>query len=87
MSSFLKKGIREAKVAKDKKVKKHVKAFYNIMGEMEILSKDLSNKYPEIEFTEDNINEYAQPIYGRELDGMEKFLVLGKLHHGKESDK
>ena len=81
MSSFMKNGLRQMKVAEDKKVKKHVKAFYSIMNSMEDISKQLD---PNLDYTEDNINDYVRPILGRDLDSMEKFLVLGKLHYGKE---
>ena len=81
MSSFMKQGQRQMKVAEDKKVKKHVKAFYSIMNTMEDISKQLD---PNLDYTEDNINDYVRPILGRDLDSMEKFLVLGKLHYGKE---
>jgi hypothetical protein len=77
----MKLGLRQMKVTEDKKVKKHVKAFYNIIGEIDKISRQLD---PTIEYTEENINEYVNPILGRDLDNMEKFLVLGKLHHGKE---
>jgi hypothetical protein len=69
------------KVAEDKKVKKHVKAFYSIMHTMEEISKELD---PTLEYNEDNINDYVRPMLGRDLDSMEKFLILGKLHYGKE---
>ena len=77
----MKQGLRQMKVAEDKKVKKHVKAFYSIMHTMEEISKELD---PTLEYTEDNINDYVKPMLGRDLDSMEKFLVLGKLHYGKE---
>ena len=77
----MKSGLRQMKVAEDKKVKKHVKAFYSIMHTMEEISKELD---PTLEYTEDNINDYVKPILGRDLDSMEKFLILGKLHYGKE---
>jgi len=76
----MKAGVRQMKLQEDKKIKKHIKGFYSIMGEMESLSQELRLSYPDIEFTEENLNEYAQPIYGRDLDNMEMFLVLGKLH-------
>ena len=82
MSSFMKQGLRQMKVAEDKKVKKHVKAFYSIMHTMEEISKELD---PTLEYTEDNINDYVKPMLGRDLDSMETFLVLGKLHYGKEN--
>ena len=78
----MKQGLRQMKVAEDKKVKKHVKAFYSIMHTMEEISKELD---PTLEYTEDNINDYVQPMLGRDLDSMETFLVLGKLHYGKEN--
>ena len=77
----MKSGLRQMKVAEDKKVKKHVKAFYSIMHTMEEISKELD---PTLEYTEDNINDYVKPMLGRDLDSMEKFLILGKLHYGKE---
>ena len=81
MSSFMKQGLRKMKVVEDKKVKKHVKAFYSIMHTMEEISKELD---PTLEYTEDNINDYVKPMLGRDLDSYEKFIILGKLHYGKE---
>lgn len=77
----MKSGLRQMKVAEDKKVKKHVKAFYSIMHTMEEISKELD---PTLEYTEDNINDYVKPMLGRDLDSMEKFLILGKLSNTKE---
>jgi len=81
MSSFAKRGERQAKLVERKKVKMHTKAFYRILGEMDVVAKQLD---PMLEYTEENIDEYTRPIYGRDLDSMEKMLVLGKLHHAKE---
>ena len=80
----MKQGLRQMKVAENKKVKQHVKAFYSIMNTMENISKDLD---PSLDYNEDNINDYVRPILGRDLDSMEKFLILGKLHYGKEENK
>jgi hypothetical protein len=77
----MKQGLRQNNLLKDKKTKQHIKSFYKIIGEMDIVAKQLD---PTLEYTEDNINEYVLPIYGRELDNMEKFLVLGKVHQAKE---
>lgn len=82
MSSYLKNGQRQVKLAERKQTKVHVKAFYQIMNKMDEVAKQLDNT---IEYNEDNINNYVRPIFGRDLDSMEKFLVLGKLHHGKET--
>jgi hypothetical protein len=77
----MKSGLRQMKVAEGKKTKKHVKASYKIMHDMEEISKFLD---PTIDYNEENINEYVLPLYGRDLDPMEKFLVLGKIHSRKE---
>lgn len=77
MSSFMKQGLRQMKVTEDKKVKKHVKAFYNILETMQSIAGELD---PSIEYTEDNINDYVKPMLGRDLDSMEQFLLLGKLN-------
>ncbi len=81
MSNFSKQGFRQHKIENNKKVKKHLKAFYSILGDMDILSKQLDSN---IEYNEDNINDYVNPIYGRDLDSMEKFVLLGKLYHAGE---
>lgn len=81
MSSYLKNGLRRSKLAERKKTKAHIKAFYNILGQMDLITKQLD---PTLEYTEDNINDYVRPMLGRDLDSMEKFLVLGKLHTAKE---
>jgi len=82
MSSFSNKGLRSNKLVNDKKVKNHLKGFYGILGDMEDLSTKLDIT---LDYNEDNINDYVLPLYGRELDHMEKFVLLGKLHYGKES--
>lgn len=77
----MKSGQRQMKVANDKKVKQHTKAFYSILGRMDEIAKNLD---PSIKYTEENIDDYVRPSLGRDLDSMEKFLVLGKLHYNKE---
>lgn len=77
MSNFSKKGFRQVKVDKDKLVKKHTKGFYqslnkinNVIGELEKLDVDI---------TEDNVDSLSKPILGRDLDSMERFMILGRL--------
>ena len=77
MSSFANRGLRQTVLLKNKETKKHIKSFYQIIGQIEDISKHLDKS---IEYTEDNINEYVNPILGRDLDNMEKFLLLGKLN-------
>jgi hypothetical protein len=76
MSNFMKKGQRQMKVANDKKVKQHIKSFYKIIGIMDEVANKLD---PSIDYNEDNINDYVKPLLGRDLDAMEKFLILGKV--------
>jgi len=84
MSTYSKNGQRQVKLAERKKTKAHIKAFHKILGEMDVIAKDLD---PSLEYNEENINEYVNPIIGRDLDSMEKFVVLGKLHHETEQTK
>lgn len=81
MSTYNKNGLRQVKLIEKKKTKKHLKSFYQIIGKLDEIVKQLDQS---LEYTEDNINEYTKPFIGRDLDSMEKFLVLGKLHHSKE---
>ena len=77
MSSFASRGLRQTVLLKNKETKKHIKAFYSIIGEIDNISNQLDKS---IEYTEDNINEYVNPMLGRDLDSMEQFLLLGKLN-------
>lgn len=81
MSNFMKKGLRTENNLKNKKVQKHLKAVYAIMDKFEELIPHLDLS---IEYDEENINEYINPILGRDLDNLEKFLVLGKIHYTKQ---
>lgn len=84
MSSFMKSGIRKFKLFQNKQTKKHIEEFYNIIGDIDRLSTKLKEDNPEVEFTEENIDSYINPIYGRDLDSVERMLLLGKLYDGKQ---
>ncbi len=84
MSSYLKNGQRQAKLAERKKTKAHVKAFYNILGQMNVVAKQLD---PMLEYTEENIDSYVNHILGRDLDSYEKFIILGKMHYRKNENQ
>ena len=81
MSTYNKNGLRQVKLAEKKETKKHLKSFYQIISKLDEIVKQLDKS---IEYTEDNINEYTKPIMGRDLDNMEKFMILGKLSTSKE---
>lgn len=81
MSNFMRAGKRLHDNKKSKETKQHVKAFYKIINTIntEVIPKlDLS-----VDYTEENIDEYVNPILGRDLDSMEKFMILGKLEMNK----
>ena len=79
--SFFKKGLRESKRKHEKEIIMHQEAFYKILGKIDELIPTLD---PSIEYTEENINDYCKEFFNRDLDSMEKFLILGKLHTIKE---
>lgn len=75
-----KSGARQVKLAARTKTKTHLKGFYGILKDMD----DIANRLDideAVEYTDDNINEHVKPIYGRDLDSLEKILVLGKLNN------
>jgi hypothetical protein len=77
MSNFLKQGNRKAYKVEKKSLRKHTMAFYKIMNQMNTLALKLVEK--EYDVTEDNIQKLALDNYGRELDDMEKMLVMSKI--------
>jgi hypothetical protein len=84
MSNFGNKGFRKHKLQEDKKVRKHIKGFYETLGKIQGVADSL--KELDIDISEDNVNEHASKIIGRDLDEMEKFLVLGKLSVNNENN-
>lgn len=81
MSNFLKQGNRTASKGKRKLLKKHTKGFYQLLAKMDILANEFI-LHEEV-VTEDNIQELSVSYFGRELDDMEKMLVLSKLDNYK----
>lgn len=78
MSSFQKKGLRD-NLNKNKKevTKAHIDNFYKILNDLEVVANKL--KEEDIEYSKENINEYASKHLGRDLDNTEKLVLLGKL--------
>lgn len=77
MSSFLRTTKRKSEISKNKQIKIHTKEFYKILNRLDLIANEL--KELDIEITEDNVNEEASKILGRDLDSMEKFILLGKM--------
>ena len=81
MESY-KSSIRKFKVQESKKVKAHLKEFYKGLNQMESIAVELRKL--DVIFTEGNLQEYVTPLLGRDLDSMEKFVLLGKLNNKEE---
>ena len=76
MSSFDNKGLRKHKLQNKKDTKFHLEKFYAIINEIENLSNKLNL---DLEYTENNINSFVNPIFNQDLDNVEKMLLLGKI--------
>ena len=81
MESY-KSSIRKFKVQEDRKVKNHLKEFYKGLNQMESIAVELRKL--DVIFTEGNLQKYVTPLLGRDLDSMEKFVLLGKLNKEDE---
>lgn len=75
--SFLKKGKRAEKRLERRRTKKHMKAFYSIMGEVKQLAQTIHDSG--VEWSEENIVEVAADFTELKIADMEKFLLLGNL--------
>ena len=82
MHTFSKNGIRKKNVLDKLKTKKQVKMFYNKLEQINELSNYL--KTLEEPVTEDNIDSIVPELIGRDLDSMEKSLILSRLESGRE---
>ena len=77
MHTFTKNGNRKANVLDKLKTKKQVKTFYTKLRQINELSDYL--KTLEEKVTEDNIDSIVSELIGRDLDSMEKSLILNRL--------
>ena len=82
MHTYSKNGFRKANVLDKLNTKKQVKQFYTKLRQINELSdylKTLENKV-----TEDNIDSIVPDLIGRDLDSMEKSLILNRLNMGTD---
>ena len=82
MHTYSKNGIRKKNVLDKLNTKKQVKTFYTKLRQINELSdylKTLDNKV-----TEDNIDSIVPELIGRDLDSMEKILILNRLNMGTD---
>ena len=77
MHTFNKSGIRKKNVLDKLSTKKQVKQFYIKLRQINELSDYL--KTLEDKVTEDNIDSIVPELIGRDLDSMEKSLILARL--------
>ena len=80
MHTFNKSGIRKKNVLDKLDTKKQVKTFYTKLRQINELSDYL--KTLEDKVTEDNIDSIVPDLIGRDLDSMEKILILNRLSNG-----
>ena len=77
MHTYSKSGIRKKNVLDKLSTKKQVKQFYTKLRQINELSDYL--KTLEDKVTEDNIDSIVPDLIGRDLDSMEKSLILARL--------
>lgn len=78
MSTYTKNGLRKVKVQDKIKVKKQIKEFYTRIGQIDKIAEYLNTLEDKV--TADNIDSIVPELIGRELDSLEKTLILSKLH-------
>ena len=82
MHTFNKSGIRKKNVLDKLSTKKQVKTFYTKLRQINELSDYL--KTLEEPVTEDNIDSIVPDLIGRDLDSIEKSLILNRLNMGTD---
>ena len=84
MKTYIKNGSRQYKLQEDKKVKKQVKEFYTRIKQMDELVSYLVTLEDKV--TEDNIDNIVPELIGRELDSLERTLILSKINGYETQD-
>jgi len=83
MATYTKNGLRKVKVQDKLKVKKQVKEFYTRVRQIDKIAEYLNTLEDKV--TADNIDSIVPELIGRELDSLEKTLILSKLHNENSS--
>ena len=79
MHTYSKNGLRKTNVLDKLNTKKQVKQFYTKLRQINELSDYL--KTLEEPVSEDNIDSIVSELIGRDLDSMEKNLILNRLEN------
>ncbi len=84
MGSFLKRGLRQNTIDKRKQGDTHIKGFYKTLGKVI----EVSNKLSELNITidESNVDSESYKLLGRNLDSMERLMILGRLMKDESED-
>jgi outer membrane PBP1 activator LpoA protein len=85
MHTYNRNGIRKSNVLDKAKTKKQVKTFYNKLKQIDTLSDYLKTLDESV--TEDNIDLIVPELIGRNLDSIEKNLILNKLSYEPQGDE
>ena len=79
MSSFSKKGKREDVT---KKVNKHKKGFYKLIGQLKVLAEQMHEAFPDIDINSKKaIANKAEEVTGRKLDSLEVIILINNIRN------
>lgn len=84
MATYIKNGLRKVKLQDKNNIKKQVKGFYTRLKQMDNLVDYLVTLEDKV--TEDNIDNIVPELIGRELDSMEKTMILSKIHNYEQKN-
>lgn len=88
MATYSKRAaIQSIKKKKRSDIKTHKYLFKAITGYLDKLAIHLSTTYPDIEFTSDNIQDYARHFFGRDLDTLENNFLLMKIYEQRSKSE
>lgn len=79
MHTYSKNGLRKVKLQDRANIKKQVKEFYTRLKQMDDLVDYLVTLEDKV--TEDNIDKIVPELIGRELDSLERTMILSKIHN------
>ena len=77
MSSYLKAGKRASTIKHKKYTKAHLKRFYKILHELDLVAKAMIKSG--IAITKDNVIEEASKYTDRKIESYEKSILLSKI--------
>ena len=85
MGTYKKSGTRVIKVENAKNVKRHLREFYKTINSIRSVANEIF--ILDVEYNEDNIDDYTRPFIGRDMDQYERFMMLGKIQSLRDEQK